>query len=70
MGVEIATVSEIAMEIAMRRALAALSAGLLIAGTVIILPATTRLYAQECTGTDCPPPGGHQCERSKEAPTA
>ena len=41
---------------------------LFVAGIFVVLPAAPSL-AQECTGADCPPPGGHQCER-KEAPTA
>lgn len=54
----------------MRRALTSLSAILLVAGTITVLPLTAPLSAQECTGPDCPAPGGHQCERTKETPTA
>ncbi|MBO6716911.1 MAG: hypothetical protein JJ913_03020 [Rhizobiaceae bacterium] len=55
----------------MRHALATALTMLFVAGTLFVLPITQQVYAQECTGPDCAPPGGHQCERErKEAPTA
>ena len=54
----------------MRTALATLSVILLLSATFTVLTPPSRVSAQECTGPDCASPGGHQCEREKEAPTA